>query len=101
MKDAYFERRQVMAKALSENELTIAGSASFGGSSFWMSAPDHIDTENLAAKLKEKGVLIEPGAPFFEGHDGPKNYYRLAYSSIDSATIPKGISIISDAIKNS
>ena len=101
MKDAYFERRQVMAKALSENGLTVAGSASFGGSSFWMSAPDHVDTQNLAAKLKEKGVLIEPGAPFFEGHDGPKNYYRLAYSSIDSATIPKGISIISEAIKNS
>ena len=101
MKDAYFERRQVMAKALREHGLTIAGSASFGGSSFWMRAPDHIDTRNLASKLKEEGVLIEPGAPFFEGRDGPRNHFRLAYSSIDSEAITKGISIISEAIKNS
>lgn len=100
MKDAYFERRQVMAKALEENGLTVAGSASFGGSSFWMRAPSSVNTEHLAADLKAKGVLIEPGAPFFEGRDGPHNHYRLAYSSIDSAAIPKGVSIISEAIKN-
>ena len=100
MKDAYFERRQVMAKALKDNDLTVAGSASFGGSSFWMRAPDHVDTEHLAAELKTQGVLIEPGTPFFEGRDGPRNHYRLAYSSIDSAAIPKGVSIISKVIKN-
>ncbi len=100
MKDAYFERRQVMARALEENGLTIAGSATFGGSSFWMRAPDHVNTEDLAQELKAKGVLIEPGAPFFEGKSGPKNHYRLAYSSIDSVAIPKGVSIISEAIKN-
>ena len=100
MKDAYFERRQVMAKALEDNGLTVAGSASFGGSSFWMRAPDHIDTEELAAELKTKGVLIEPGTPFFEGQSGPRNHYRLAYSSIDSTAIPKGVSIISEVIKN-
>lgn len=100
MKDAYFERRQVMAKALEEHGLTVAGSASFGGSSFWMRAPDHINTVHLAADLKTKGVLIEPGAPFFEGRVGPHNHYRLAYSSIDSTAIPKGISIISEAIRN-
>ncbi len=101
MKDAYFERRQVMAKALEEHGLTVAGSASFGGSSFWMRAPDHINTLHLAADLKTKGVLIEPGAPFFEGRTGPHNHYRLAYSSIDSTAIPKGVAIISQAIKNS
>ncbi|GGA08666.1 MocR-like pyridoxine biosynthesis transcription factor PdxR [Neptunicoccus cionae] len=100
MKDAYFERRQVMAKALEEHELTVAGSASFGGSSFWMRAPDHVDTIDLARSLKAEGVLIEPGAPFFEGPDGPRNHYRLAYSSIDSRMIPKGISIISKTIRN-
>lgn len=100
MKDAFFERRQVMAKALADNGLTVAGSASFGGSSFWMRAPDHIDTKDLAHDLKAKGVLIEPGAPFFEGTSGPRNHYRLAYSSIDSTAIPKGVSIISEAIKN-
>ncbi|MCO4825681.1 MAG: PLP-dependent aminotransferase family protein, partial [Amylibacter sp.] len=101
MKDAYFERRQVMAKALEEHGLTVAGTASFGGSSFWMRAPDHINTLHLAADLKTKGVLIEPGAPFFEGRSGPHNHYRLAYSSIDSTAIPKGVAIISQAIKNS
>jgi GntR family transcriptional regulator/MocR family aminotransferase len=101
MKDAYFERRQVMSKALSDHGLTIAGSASFGGSSFWMRAPDHVNTEVLAATLKQQGVLIEPGAPFFNPDSAPLNHYRLAYSSIDSRVIPKGISIIAEAIAKS
>lgn len=99
MKSAYHRRRTVMADAIGHHGLTVAGSASFGGSSFWMRAPDHVDTETLADRLKPRGVLIEPGRPFFEGPEPPLNHYRLAYSSISEKAIPKGISIISEAIE--
>ncbi|MEM6618107.1 MAG: PLP-dependent aminotransferase family protein [Pseudomonadota bacterium] len=98
MKDAYAARHTTMAQALADHGLTVAGSASFGGSSFWMRAPAHVDTVDLAQALEARGVLIEPGAPFFENADPPRNFYRLAYSSIAEAEIAKGVAIISEAI---
>ena len=100
MKAAFFERRQIMADAIESEGLDIAGSSSFGGSSFWMRAPDHVDTAVLAEQLKEDGVLIEAGGVFFEGPNGPKNFYRLAYSSIKPDAIRNGISLISKRLKN-
>lgn len=100
MRETYYRRRKVMTRALNEHRLNIVGSANFGGSSFWMEAPDHVDTEVLAQQLLDDGVIIEAGAPFFMGDDGPQNYFRLAYSSINSSKIPKGVSIIAQTLKN-
>jgi len=98
MRDAFHQRRKVMAAALAKTPLTVAGSASFGGSSFWLQAPETVDTGKLAADLRREGVLIEPGHPFFDGDDCPRNYCRLAYSSISESKIPRGISLLSDHI---
>ena len=101
MSRAYHERRNVMDAALSAEELTIAGQGSYGGSSVWLRGPNGLDTTALAERLREKGVLIEPGAPFFAGLTPPTEYFRLAYSSIPSSRIPEGVSIIGKEIKAS
>jgi len=95
---AYTERRAVMAAALARHGLTVAGQSDHGGSSFWIEAPEGIDTEDLAQGLRATSVLIEPGAPFFSGADTPRNFFRLAYSSIPAARIPDGIALIAKAI---
>ncbi|HAW49088.1 MAG TPA: GntR family transcriptional regulator, partial [Roseovarius sp.] len=84
-------RREVMETALAAHGLDIAGRGAFGGSSIWMQAPRDVDTSRLDARLRARGVLIEPGAPFFHGPDRPHNFYRLAYSSIPSDRIAEGI----------
>jgi GntR family transcriptional regulator/MocR family aminotransferase len=94
MSKALFERRSVMEKAILENGLTIAGQGAHGGSSFWMRAPNCVDTEDLARDLKAKGVLIEPGHSFFGEQNRPRHFYRLAYSSIPASRIPDGIAKI-------
>ncbi len=99
MRSVFHKRREVMDAALAECGLKVAGSASFGGSSFWVEAPEHIDTEILARELEKKGVLIEAGSPFFEGVDCPRNYFRLAYSSIDERKIPKGVRLIRETLE--
>lgn len=99
MKTAFFERRQIMAKALHAENLEVAGSAKFGGSSFWMKAPPHVDAGILAARLHEQGVLIEAGGHFFDGEDRPLNYYRLAYSSIKPKAIQEGVRLIGKAMR--
>lgn len=99
MGNAFHDRRTEMARALDAHGLEIAGAGAFGGSSFWMRAPANIDTEVLAEGLRDDGVLIEPGRAFF-GPEGPRNMYRLAYSSIDKKRISKGIDILARHIQD-
>jgi GntR family transcriptional regulator/MocR family aminotransferase len=97
---AFHERRTVMQAAIEENGLQIAGQGAYGGSSFWMRAPEHVNTTQLAQALQAKGVLIEPGEPFFGGEGRPKHFYRLAYSSIPAARISDGVKLVAAQIRD-
>lgn len=99
MSKAYEQRRMVIDQAIADNGLTVAGQGTFGGSSIWMKAAPHIDTQHLADILRAKGVLIEPGAPFFHSTNPPQNYFRVAYSSIPASRISAGIGHIADALR--
>lgn len=99
MSTTYQRRRAVMEEAIAAQGLTIAGRDGLGGSSFWMEAPVGVDTEQLTADLRARGVLIEPGAPFFDGPERPRHYYRLAYSSISRGAIPEGIARLAGALR--
>ncbi|MEO1239043.1 MAG: PLP-dependent aminotransferase family protein, partial [Pseudomonadota bacterium] len=101
MRKAYQRRRAEMTTAIAAHGLDIAGKVGDGGSSFWMKAPERIDTEDLARRLHKRGVIIEPGKLFFDPETAPNCHYRLAYSSIASAKIPDGIRLIADEIARS
>ncbi|MDJ1016891.1 MAG: PLP-dependent aminotransferase family protein [Paracoccaceae bacterium] len=94
---AFAERRRVMEDAIARHGLAMAEGGS-GGSSIWMAAPEGADTGALAEKVREDGVLIEPGAPFFPESNPPRHFYRLAYSSIPEERIPEGIARIARAL---
>lgn len=98
---ALHKRREVMENAIRNSGLQIAGGGAFGGSSLWMRAPDGMDTTDLAARLRTDSVLIEPGETFFAGPSRPREYYRLAYSSIRDVAIPEGIGRVAHAIARS
>lgn len=98
MKSAFRRRRQAMAEAIANEGLMVAGQGGFGGSSFWMRAPDGVDTETLSLTLRSEGVLIEPGRAFFADQSA-RNYYRLAYSSIAQPRIVEGIARIARALR--
>lgn len=92
------ERRAVMQAALLDHGLSIAGSGTFGGSSFWMKAPEGVYMEQVRQQLLADSVLIESGDRFFTGAQAPRNHYRLAYSSIPSDRIAEGVARIAQAI---
>ena len=95
---ALHTRRSIMQEAIDAHGLDIAGIGAFGGSSFWMRAPDGHDARQLATRLQDKSVLIEPGHTFFSGEDQPRIFYRLGYSSIQADRITNGIGLLADCL---
>ncbi len=91
MGSALHERRAAMEDSIARYGLRVAGQGAHGGSSFWMRAPEGIDTKRLAERLRARSVLIEPGHSFFGGEDQPSNFYRLGYSSIPANRIADGL----------
>ena len=98
MARTYHKRRQVLDAALNDLGIKVAGKGAYGGSSVWVEAPDGVDAGALAKALQSDGVLIEPGSPFFAGANPPRQFFRLAYSSIPTERIPKGVALIRKAI---
>ena len=43
-------------------------------------------------ELRQDGVLIESGSPFFPDDDGPCRFFRMGYSSIPRNNIDEGVS---------
>jgi GntR family transcriptional regulator/MocR family aminotransferase len=91
MRTEYHKRHVLMAEALGREGLTIAGSSSFGGTSFWMEGPEGLDADRLVTELRQDGVLVESGSPFFQKSDLPCRYFRMGYSSISRPRIAEGV----------
>ncbi len=99
MRKAVQARRAEMDDALRAYGLLTARNLPCGGSSYWMAAPDGVDTDTLALRLRAKGVVIEPGAAFFDPAARDTRHYRLAVSSIPAARIRSGVGLIADEIE--
>lgn len=91
MRSAYAERRAATARALARHGLDLGLVPGLGGSSFWLGTPQGMDSADLAARLRDQGVLIEPGRPFYRDRAAGSGFYRLAYSSIGVGEIEEGI----------
>ncbi|AKI02852.1 transcriptional regulator, GntR family [Hoeflea sp. IMCC20628] len=99
MGQIYRKRREIMQEAIEQCGLESGGMNVSGGSSFWLKTPDGVDARDLAFALKNRGVLIEPGHVFFERPEDGARYFRIAYSSIESAKISAGIKIIGETLR--
>ncbi|MEM7423792.1 MAG: PLP-dependent aminotransferase family protein, partial [Pseudomonadota bacterium] len=92
----YAERWQMMGEALSEDLPGWSTRPGFGGSSYWLSGPDDLDSRVLATAALARGVIVEPGDAFFAQPDDGTRHLRLGFSSIPAAKIPSGIRILKE-----
>ncbi len=99
LKRIYKERWETMRVSLDRYLPGASVASTFGGTSFWVKAPEHVDAEILAKDLLADGVVIEPSGDYYFTENAPKNYFRLGYSSISNEKIDEGIKIIAEQIK--
>ncbi len=97
---AYRTRWEVMGKALNDHLPNASRSPSFGGTAYWVSGAETLDSEALANAAIERGIFIEPMRVTFAAHNKPRNHFRLAFSSIDEAKIEKGITLLAESIRD-
>ncbi len=96
---AYRSRWEVMGKALADHLPLSSRNPSFGGTAYWVKGADALDAEKLQVAALAKGIFIEPGRVAFGGAQPPKNYFRLAFSSIDEKKIEPGITLLAETIR--
>jgi GntR family transcriptional regulator/MocR family aminotransferase len=98
---AYRTRWEIMGAALETHMPASARIPAFGGTSFWVKGPQSLDSEELAQAAAREGILIEPGRINFGRAEAPRNFFRLAFSSIDDKKIEPGIKLLAETIAES
>ncbi|MCH9671219.1 MAG: PLP-dependent aminotransferase family protein [Gammaproteobacteria bacterium] len=98
LSQAFQERWHCMRDALDTFLPGASSAPTFGGTSFWVRGPSGTDATELAGRLRDEGVLIEPGAINFAQSPAPEQYFRLGFSSISTALIRDGVARIANAL---
>jgi len=70
-----------------------------GGLSFWITGPEHFDATAAAARARELGVLVIPGAHYYLADRPPRNSFRLGFNSISPSAIEPGIALLARAVR--
>jgi GntR family transcriptional regulator/MocR family aminotransferase len=95
----YRDRWQALAEALARHLPGWAERPGFGGSSYWLTGPERSDSQRLAEAALARGVVVEPGAPFFADPERGRRHLRLGFSSIPAERIPEGIALLAAAAR--
>ncbi len=69
-----------------------------GGTAFWIEGPPSLDARRLEKAAARSGILIEPGDVHFLAEDGPRNVFRLGFSSIALEHIEPGIRLLGQVL---
>ncbi len=96
---AYKMRWEEMQNALAAHLPNSSRMPTFGGSSYWVTGPEGLDSDALSLEALEAGIIIEPGRIYFAGEQMPSRYFRLGFSSIDSKQIAPGIKLLAELIE--
>ncbi|WP_202526325.1 aminotransferase class I/II-fold pyridoxal phosphate-dependent enzyme [Sneathiella litorea] len=88
---AYGERWHRMEAALAAHMPGMTTAPRFGGTSFWIKGPEGLNSEKLAARALDQGVVLEPGAVHFMAPEAGLRHFRLGFSSIATDRIEEGI----------
>ena len=94
----YNTRWHAMDAALTKHLGMLDRTASEGGTSFWLTAPQGFDAADLAVQLERKGVLIDKGRDYYLNYDNNRSF-RLGFAYVPVSKLEDGIRIIAEDVK--
>ncbi|WP_108124524.1 PLP-dependent aminotransferase family protein [Saccharospirillum mangrovi] len=68
-------------------------------SALWLKMPDSLDTQQLAWRAAQCGVLIEPGFQHFHDPAPPRHFMRLGFNAIERDQIVPGIELLASVLQ--
>jgi GntR family transcriptional regulator/MocR family aminotransferase len=93
----YKTRWHAMDAALTKHLGMLTRTASEGGTSFWLTAPEGFDGAELAVRLERKGVLIDRGRDYYLNYDNNRSF-RLGFAYVPVSDLEDGVRIIADEV---
>jgi len=91
LSQAYKRRWDLMNKALSQHMSLSSLTPGFGGTSYWVRLPEHVQAAELEQRAANESVFINAGDTYFADPVGNRNYCRLGFSSVPDERIEPGI----------
>lgn len=98
MERRYRARWEITHAALGQYLSEFKIQASSGGTCFWLTGPEWINTTVLADRLKQRGVLIDRGSVFYERPEQGLQKFRIGFAALSREVIEDGIKIIADEV---
>lgn len=97
-RSAYRAKHAKLHDAVEQHLRGCSYSTSEGAASFWMAAPDGVDTQKLAWAAAQRSIMIEPGTSHFLDMQGSTRHFRLGLNGIRPERIVPGIQLLSDTL---
>lgn len=93
VQERYRANRDRMVAAVRRDLPDVSFVMPHGGYYLWLTFPDGVDADELAACANRTGVTVIPGSRFFARSDvaHPRNHLRVAYSHADEHEIDEGV----------
>ena len=93
VQECYRAHRDRMVAAVRRELPDVSFVMPHGGYYLWLTFPDGVDADELAACANRMGVTVIPGSRFFAGADvaHPRHHLRVAYSHADGPEIDEGV----------
>jgi GntR family transcriptional regulator / MocR family aminotransferase len=93
------QRWAALQAALSRHLTSCRFRPSAGGTAFWIEGPTSLDARLLEKSAAAHGIVIETGDVHFLSDKGPRNFFRLGFSSIAIERIEPGIRLLAQVIE--
>lgn len=96
---AHYRRRWEAACGAVEQHFTWAPQdLPRGGFAVWVHGLPDLDADRLVRAAAAKGVLLEPGTPYFLGEPRPTRFFRLGYQLVHETRIEEGVRRVAEAV---
>lgn len=77
----------------------IAIAPAKGGTTYWVRGPKGVDAVDLAREAAQRGILIEPVAPYFARPNRHRNLFRMGITGVPLERIRAGVQELAELLR--